>query len=108
MRFIPCRLLACAHACSRHSLELASWKNNGVLRENLYSLVGTFLPSAGSFSAHITAFSRLPLRAREKDKTFSSQRCYFSFKVLSRFHIWLLISRAVDVTDLGIWIEMYS
>jgi len=108
VHLILCSLLAYGHACSRHSLELASWKNNGVLRENIYSLVGTFLPSAGSFSAHITAFSLLPLRARKKDKRFSSQQCYFSFKVLLGFHIWLLISRAIDVTDLDRWIETYS
>lgn len=101
-------MLAYAHTCSRHSLELASWKNSSVLRENIYSPVGTFLPSAGSFSAHIAAFSLLPLKAGEKDKTFSSQQRYFSFKVLSHFHIWLLILKAIDVTDLDIWIETYG
>lgn len=51
--FLPARVLAYAHTCSRHSLELASWKNNSILREKRGSRVGAFLPSAGSCSAHI-------------------------------------------------------
>lgn len=51
--FLPGRALPYAHTCSRHSLELASWKNNSILREKRGSRVGTSLPSAGSCSAHL-------------------------------------------------------
>lgn len=103
--FLLGRALAYAHTCSRHSLELASWKNNSILREKRASRL---VPSSPLLAAalHISTLRLLPLRAGEGDKTISSQRCYFPLNVLSRFHMWMLIARAVDVTTLDLWIEM--